>query len=326
VVDRLTEILGEERTDVVHVMHPMRLPQAFEAADRLDVPVVAHIPDFGYFCARLNLLRVDGSRCPTAMQGAACVSACGIDSGPERYAWGKALLARSAAVISPCRWTIERHAAEGFDTSDWEHIPWGVDYAIHPRRLERPAGDELVLGFIGTLLRHKGPHVVMHALQLLADRPIRLLLYGGSFHEKEYERELRRLAGDDERIIFAGNYDHDDLSTILARLDAVVIPSVWFENLPTTALNAVAAGVPVIAADVPGLSELVDDYRCGFTYAADDAGALAVLLRDLYEKRELLDEVRGSLVLPPSLEEEAFRIESIYLELLSARAGGAGIG
>jgi glycosyltransferase involved in cell wall biosynthesis len=82
----------------------------------------------------------------------------------------------------------------------------------------------------------------------------------------------------------------------------------------------------VIAADVPGLSELVDDYRCGFTYAADDAGALAVLLRDLYEKRELLDEVRGSLVLPPSLEEEAFRIESIYLELLSARAGGAGIG
>jgi glycosyltransferase involved in cell wall biosynthesis len=326
VVERLTEILREERTDVVHVMHPMRLPQAFETADRLDVPVVAHLPDFGYFCARLNLLRVDGSRCPSAALGAACVSACGIESGPERYAWGKALLARSAAVVSPCRWTIERHAAEGFDTLGWEHVPWGVDYALHPRRLERPAGDELVLGFIGTLLRHKGPHVVIEALQLLADRPIRLLLYGGSFHEKEYERELRRLAGDDERIVFAGSYDHAELPTILAGLDAVVIPSVWFENLPTTGLNAVAAGVPVLAADVPGLRELVDDYDCGFTYAADDAGALAALLRDLCEKRELLDEARSALVLPPSLEEEAFRIESIYLDVLSARAGGASSG
>jgi len=317
VVERLIEIFRDERIDVVHVMHPMRLPQAFEAADRLDLPVVAHIADFGYLCARLNLLRRNGSRCPSASMGAACVSACGIDSGYERYAWGKGLLSRSDAVISPCRWTIERHAAEGFDTSDWHHIPWGVDYAIHTRRLERPAGDELVIGFIGTLLRHKGPHIAIEAMKQLRDEPIRLLLYGGSFHEKEYERELRRLAGDDERIIFAGSYDHVELAPILAGLDAVVIPSVWYENLPTVGLNAVAAGVPVIAADVGGMRELVDDYRCGFTYAADDARALAVLLRDLCDKRQLIDEVRGTLVLPPSLEEEAFRIESIYLELLS---------
>ena len=318
VVERLAEIFRDERIDVVHVMHPMRLPQAFEAAARLDLPAIAHIPDFGYFCARLNLLRPNGSRCPSASMGAACVSACGIDSGHERYAWGKGLLSRSAAVISPCRWTIERHAAEGFDTSDWHHIPWGVDYAIHTPRLPRPAGDELVVGFIGTLLRHKGPHVAIEAMKELGGLPIRLLLYGGSFHEKAYEKELRRLAGDDERMVFAGSYDHAELATILAGLDAVVIPSLWYENLPTVGLNAAAAGVPVIAADLGGLRELVDDYRCGFTYAADDARALAELLRDLCDKRELLDDVRGTLVPPPSLEEEAFRIESIYLELLSA--------
>jgi len=317
VVDRLVDVLREERPDVVHVMHPMRLPQAFEAAERLDLPVVVHIADFVYLCTRVNLLRLDGSRCPTADDGAACVSACRIDSGYERYTWGKTLLARAAAVVSPCRWTIERHAAEGFDTTKWHHVPWGTDYAIHDSRLDPPPGDELVLGFIGTLLRHKGPHVVVKALRLLPDRPIRLLLYGSSFHEDEYERELRQIAGDDERIVFAGSYDHAELSSILAKLSAVVIPSIWYENLPTTGLNAIAARVPLITPDLGGLQELIDDYHCGFTYAADDPQALAALLDELCDNRERLDDVRRALLLPPSLEEEAWSIEGIYAECLA---------
>ena len=317
VVDRLVDVLREERPDIVHVMHPMRLPQAFEAAERLDLPVVVHIADFVYLCTRVNLLRLDGSRCPTADDGAACVSACRIDSGYERYTWGKTLLARAAAVVSPCRWTIERHAAEGFDTTKWHHVPWGTDYAIHDSRLDPPPGDELVLGFIGTLLRHKGPHVVVKALRLLPDRPIRLLLYGSSFHEDEYERELRQIAGDDERIVFAGSYDHAELSSILAKLSAVVIPSIWYENLPTTGLNAIAARVPLITPDLGGLQELIDDYHCGFTYAADDPQALAALLDELCDNRERLDDVRRALLLPPSLEEEAWSIEGIYAECLA---------
>ena len=166
VVDAVARVLREEETELVHVMHPMRLPQAFEAAERLGLPAVAHVADFGYVCARLNLLRTDGSRCPSAGEGAACVSACGIESGPERYAWGRALLARAAAVVSPCRWTIDRYAAEGFDTSDWHHIPWGTDYGLHPGRLAPPSRDELTVGFLGTLLRHKGPHVAVEAMRL----------------------------------------------------------------------------------------------------------------------------------------------------------------
>jgi glycosyltransferase involved in cell wall biosynthesis len=320
VVDRLVDVLQEESSDLVHVMHPMRLPQAFEAAERLDLPVVAHIADFVYLCARVNLLRPNGARCPSAEDGAACVSACRIESGRERYAWGKTVLARANAVVSPCRWTIERHADEGFDTANWRHIPWGTDYAIHESRMDPPPGDELVLGFIGTLLRHKGPHVVVKALQLLPDRPIRLLLYGSSFHEDEYERELRQLAAGDERIVFAGSYDHADLSTILAKLSAVVIPSTWYENLPTTGLNAIAARVPLITPDLGGLKELIDDYRCGFTYAADDSEALATLLRELCDNREMLDDVRRTLVLPPSLEEEAWRIEDMYADCLGVAA------
>jgi glycosyltransferase involved in cell wall biosynthesis len=145
---------------------------------------------------------------------------------------------------------------------------------------------------------------------------VRLLLYGDSSQGDGYERELREVAGDDERIVFAGSYDHAELSGVLANLSAVVIPSIGDENPPTTGLGAIAARVPLIAADLGGLEELIDDYRCGFTYRADDPAALAALLAELCDDRALLDDVRQTLVLPPSLEEEAWTMEGIYTDCL----------
>jgi glycosyltransferase involved in cell wall biosynthesis len=307
----LGRILDEERPDVVHVMHPMRLPQAFDEAEKRRIPVVAHVADFGYLCARLNLLRVDASLCPGADNGRACVSACGIESGRERVAWGRDVLRRAAAVVSPSRFAISVLEAEGFDTSDWWHVPWGVDYSLHPERLPAPEGDRLVLGFLGTLIYQKGPHILVEALRLLPGRDIELRLYGDSFHEDTYGKELRALAARDARIRFMGRYEHEDLREVLAPLDAVVIPSLWYENLPTTGLNAIASGVPVIASEVGGLRELINDYAGGFAFPTGDPSALAALLEDV-EDSEALPSIRAKGGSPPSIEEEAFVVEAMY--------------
>jgi glycosyltransferase involved in cell wall biosynthesis len=295
----------------------MRLPQATEAAAQLGLPVVAHVSDFVYPCARVTLLRADGSPCPDAEEGRACRSACAIPTGPDRFAWGRDTLAAAAVVVSPCRATIATHAAFGFDTAGWRHIPWGVDYALHPERLPAPAGGPLRIGFLGTLLRHKGPHVLVEAVRLLAGRDVELVLYGGSFHEPGYERELRRLAGGDPRIRFAGAYDHATLPQVLAPLDLVAIPSLWPENLPTVGLNAVAAGVPLLVSDVPGLTELLDDYRCGHAFAAGDPASAATVLASLLDDRDGLADLRRTMAFPPGLEEEAWALEALYAELRS---------
>ncbi|MGZ4386852.1 MAG: glycosyltransferase [Gaiellaceae bacterium] len=308
---RLGAVPDDEGVELVHVMQPMRLPSVFEQARARRLPLVAHVADFSYLCARLNMLRPDNGLCPGAEDGRACIRACGIREGPQRVEWGRKALA-GAAVICPCRFTIELHAREGFDTSGWSHVPWGVDFALHPRRLSAPPGDKLVLGFVGTLLRHKGPHVLVDALRRLPDAPLELRLYGESFHEQAYERELRRLAAGDRRIRFEGSYEHAQFARVLAGLDAVAIPSLWHENLPTTGLNAIAAGVPLIVSDVGGLQELIDDYDCGLTYPVGDAGALAALLGRLLDEPGLLAGIRERMSYPPSLEEEAWRLEEAY--------------
>lgn len=309
---RLQETFEEERPDIVHVMHPMRLPQAFEVGSAMGIPVVAQVADFVYPCARITMIRRDGSLCLSAENGAACAASCGIGVGPDRVEWGRRALAAAAAVVSPCRSTTELHRRNGLDTSGWHHVPWGVDYAIHPRRLPAPETDRLTLGFIGSLLKHKGARVLLDAFAALPDGALELRIYGGSFHESSYERELRRAAGPDARIRFFGEYTHADLPAILADLDAVAIPSLWHENLPTTGLNAIASGVPLLVSDVGGLLELIDEYSCGFAFRVGDAAALADLLQALLDDPGRLAAVRKMIRLPPGVEEEAWRIAGIY--------------
>jgi glycosyltransferase involved in cell wall biosynthesis len=309
----LGRTFDEEGVELVHIMQPLHLPQASREARRRALPVVAHIADFYYLCARTIMVRKDGSVCTGAEGGRACAAICDIRSGVERIAWGRDELARADAVVSPCRFTIDVFASQGFATAAWHHVPGGVDYSVHRVRLPAPDRGGLTLGFLGTLLPHKGVDVAIEAVvRRLSDRDVRLVIYGESFHERAYADGLRRLAGGDPRIVFAGAYDHEDFRSILAPLDAVVIPSVWHENMPTTGLNAVAAGVPLLASDVGGLRELVDGYSCGFTFRVGDSCSLATLLERLCSESSLLRDVRQRMAFPPSVEEEAWAIESIH--------------
>lgn len=309
---RLRRAMLEQGPDLVHVMHPARMPMAFAVAGELRLPVVAHVADFWFCCPRVVMLRVDGERCFDAHGGRACARACGIPVGPRRLSWCQRVLAGASAVIVPCRATAEIYSRQGFDVAGWEHVPWGVDYALHPARLPPPRNPRVTVGFIGTLLPHKGSHTLVEAVQQLEPGLVDCHVWGESFDQVSYERELKAKAAGNPSIVFAGRYTHEEFRSVLEPLDAVVVPSLWHENLPTAALNAVAAGVPIIASDVPGLRELVEDYRCGWLFPPGDAAALAELLTSLCADRSRVETTREGMLYPPSLEEEAWRITRIY--------------
>ena len=309
--------LAEERPDIVHVMHPMRFPHVFTEAPAAGIPLVAHVPDFFYPCARITMVQSGGALCYSPEAGERCASTCGIAPARQRLAWARMALDAASAVVCPCRATIDLHRRSGFDTSGWHHIPWGVDYALHPARLEPPPPGPLRVGFLGTLLEHKGVHVAVDAIRARPDLDAELRLYGGSFEQHDYEGSLREAAGDDRRIVFAGSYEHTDLPGMLAELDAVVIPSLWHENLPSVGLNAIASGVPLLVSNVGGLTELLDDYACGLSFRRGDAEDFAALLERLAGDPGILAGIRSAMIAAPGLDEEAARIEAVHEEALA---------
>jgi glycosyltransferase involved in cell wall biosynthesis len=304
--------LAEERPDVVHVMHPMHFPHVFTEAQAAGIPLIAHVPDFFYPCARITMVQSGGALCSSPEAGERCITTCGIAPAPQRLAWARMSLDSASAVVCPCRATIDLHRQSGFDTSRWHHVPWGVDYTLHPARLEPPPPGPLRVGFLGTLLEHKGAHVAVDAVSSRPGLDVELRLYGGSFEQHEYEAALRDAAGSDPRILFVGGYEHPELPRILAGLDAVVIPSLWHENLPTVGLNAIASGLPLLVSDVGGLTELLDDYACGIAFRRGDAEDFAELLERLAGDSSILTGIRSRMAAPPSVEEEASQIEALY--------------
>jgi len=114
------------------------------------------------------------------------------------------------------------------------------------------------LAFVGTNWRIKGLDVLLRAVARLAGRDVRLTVAGSS--ELAGNRPFVRLAGRlglADRVTFAGRLDRPALADLLARSDALVLPSRQ-EALGVSVLEALAAGVAVIASDVGGIPEILN--------------------------------------------------------------------
>ena len=165
-------------------------------------------------------------------------------------------------------------------------------YAVDAERFSAasaiPADDVKHIGFLGQFAPHKGAHVLLEAVARMESRlpesvePWDVMLYGEGVEgrHRRYPNELLRRAKS-PRVILAPPFESSRVAEILSGLSCVVVPSLWRENAPLTALEARAAGIPVIASDVPGLSEIIEPGVHGALFKAGDAGALADLLRDV---------------------------------------------
>jgi glycosyltransferase involved in cell wall biosynthesis len=200
----------------------------------------------------------------------------------------------------------------------WQVIPYGLEehwFASAPRERRRPREPrELVLGFAGALQPHKGVHVLLAALRRLAWTGTRVRVAGDS-DAVAYQERLRREA-EGLRVEFTGALSGAEPRAFLGTLDALVVPSLWPENLPYVLLEAQAARVPVIASRVPGMAGQVGDAARLFEpgCAEDLARALARFL----ERAPCEETARVA-----RLAEMARATEEVYRRALAVRAAHA---
>ena len=142
---------------------------------------------------------------------------------------------------------------------------------------ERPTKKPVRFGFAGRLHPAKG--VVQIARAVLAiprEVDFRVDIRAPVLDEgaRAIHAELRRLVGDDPRVRFEPAVSSAEIPAVLAELDVLLSPSLWFENGPTIALEAMAVGTPIIATRVGNQAELIDD---GFNGRLVEAGSVAEL-------------------------------------------------
>jgi glycosyltransferase involved in cell wall biosynthesis len=337
--------LREWKPDIAHFHHFAFFgPRALEVALEEGVAVTATLHDFHLLCDRATLLRADDSICargsrPWHAPADAC-SDCllryprhparsgraeeerGLEAALqtvafERRALVARVLARVPRLISPSSFLAERFVEAGvLEREQVEVLRYGYPGPRRAPRRSDPARP-LRVGYVGGLYPSKGVHVLVEALAELHPTRIELSIHGVLEWFPEYVGRLRTRAGPNVR--FAGRFDPLDIDRVFEPLDVLVVPSLWYENMPLTIHEAWRHSIPVIASDLGGMREALADGG-GLLVPPGDAHALAQVLSGLAADRERLHELAGSHPVVPELGEIADRVERIYRDVLAGRA------
>ncbi|MBH9578010.1 glycosyltransferase [Inhella proteolytica] len=310
--------LAEQRFDLVHALHGMRMATALAAVQRCGLPLVWTLTDFFQACYRVNLIDVEGRPCTTGPQGgAACAQRCATPAWTpqglaDRHARAHALLAYAQVRVLPSAF-VQRQIAQAFPGLECLVLPHGVDLLAMAHTPPVPRHDErFSLGFIGSLQKPKGVQLLLAALALRPDAPLRLSVAGAFHGDAAFEAGLRAQAAADPRIELLGPLDAKGVRHLLQELDLLCLPSLVPETYSLVLHEAAAAGVPALVSDRGAPAELVREQGSGAVVDSDEPHAWAAAFDACLTEPERLPAWRRAVRLPMRIEEEAFLYESLY--------------
>ena len=164
-------------------------------------------------------------------------------------------------------------------------VIYGGGDAVCPNHTERTGDYRRRFLFVGRLTPHKGVDVLIRALP-----PDAGLTVVGPIHDQDYFEHLRALSAEKD-VVFQVNLDDDELCGLYGNARALILPSVeldWRgrqhrapELLPLVVLEAMHCGAPVVASNVGGIPEAVDDGRTGFVVEPGNIASLRKVLGQL---------------------------------------------
>jgi glycosyltransferase involved in cell wall biosynthesis len=192
------------------------------------------------------------------------------------------------------------------------------DYGFAPIRSETRhpprTGEPLRIGFVGTLVWHKGVHVLIDAARALTGA-CEVHIHGDTNVFPEYVAALRRAAG--SRVTFHGGFERQRAGEIYRELDVLVVPSLWPENSPLVIHEAFMHGLPVVAARTGGVPGLVSHGVSGLLYDAFSVDALLLCLQQLVNDRALAEALSRGVPGVKSIETDAREWDARYRQVTS---------
>jgi glycosyltransferase involved in cell wall biosynthesis len=265
----------------VHNMTPLLGPRSVRAAREAGARVVLHLHNFRLFCSIAVAFR-DGRtcfRCSHRFTLPGLVLNC-RESLPESAAYAAALALHQPAVldavdrfVTPSRFAAEQLARLGLPADRLEVIPNYVPEA--PAASPADGGYALMAGRLSV---EKGARVAVEAAAA-AGVPLR------SAGDGPLAAELGALARrSGAPVELLGRVPTERVAQLIAGAAMVAVPSLGPEVMPYSALEAMAAGVPVVASATGSLPEILGRDRC---VPRRDRGALAAAMRRLWDEPEL---------------------------------------
>ena len=125
--------------------------------------------------------------------------------------------------------------------------------------------------FVGRLSHEKGIHLLLEALKL---KKFRLKIIGTGPLKDDVESFVRK----DSNLVYLGQKPNEEINEELRLSKALIFPSVWYEGMPRTILEAFSTGTPVISTDIDNINEIVTNGYNGLHFKNGDSNSLVETL------------------------------------------------
>jgi glycosyltransferase involved in cell wall biosynthesis len=290
----MAEVVAAFRPDVVHlhnVYHQLS-PSILRPLAERDIPAVMTLHDYKLACPTYQLLD----------QGVPCQACVGghFTQAVRRRCKGNSLTASGLAAfelwlhttagaygpvgrfVCPSRFLADKMAEAGVFPERLRCLPHFIDTSGMDRKRER--GGPVV--FAGRLSPEKGVDTLIEAVGRLG---LRLEIAGDGPERARLGELAEQLAPG--LVRFRGRLPRAEVHRLFRSASVAAVPSRWFENQPMTVLEAFACGIPVVASNLGGLSELITPGIDGDLVPPDNPEALAAAIDRIVSRPSLAMEM-----------------------------------
>ena len=314
--------LEQVRPDVVHFhnLHNLGAALIDQVAAR-GVPSYFTTHNYWLICPRAYLLNDRGAICAGPGDGsrcAACVGSSDVAGYQRRLAEIRSRAERGLTAVLSVSDAVRRtlinagYPADLIDTVR-QAMPHDAEIWEQVGRDRRPGrvGKDLTVAFLGSAYPHKGPQLLIEAAQRTQAR-LNIKILGEA--PDRFAEQLKAL---DRRgnVELCGSFSPSEIGGLLRGVDAVALPSMWWDCAPLAAAECLAARTPVLVPRLGGLPEAIRDGIDGLTFDGLDVDDLARTLDRLALEPGLLEQLQAGISEP--------RAFAAYVDELEAYYGGA---
>lgn len=277
--------------DVIHVHNWWMVvsPAVYWAAAKNRVPVVQTLQNYRLLCPNALFLR-QGAPCELCKKRRFAIP--GIRYRCYRDSYAQSLLVAATVAAQRALGTWDTKIARYIALTEFARerfIEGGLPrakIAVKPNLVAPDPGSREQPGhyalYVGRLSEEKGIHTLLAAWRLVSNIPLKIAGDGPLMGE------VREVAAQSDSIELLGWISRQELFRLLKSSSFLVFPSIWYEGLPLTIIEALACGVPIVVSEIGAMAEIVEDRKTGLHARPSDPCDLAAKVQWAWDNPDSL--------------------------------------
>ncbi len=218
-------------------------------------------------------------------------------------------------IISPSQWLLDFYLKKNFFTHSQKELVLNPSTQIFDGQLRLPKikVDEFNFLYVGRVEEYKGIMLLIQAFKKISMSDKKVFLHiAGTGREM---KKAHSLAAESENIFFYGQLERERLTDLYGQAQVLILPTLTYENAPTVIVEAFSRGLPVIASNLGGIIELVQEDKTGFLFKPGDIEGLVKTMLNVLDNDNLnnLSQNCWQRAKKHNLDMYIKRLEEIYL-------------